>query len=166
MTYSGIMASSNMCGQTDALALTNPSPPQWSLPKWFCRPLLILEVPGNPGNLHCHNWILVVNLTSYTSGRCSVWLTVSQWLRTMKSSSLWHHGSIRQLHPKVWSWDAPSQTLPVSAPFYFNPTNERLLWNPRANIPWLEGHGIGFCNIDHESKPYEEADDNIDFPLN
>ena len=51
--------------------------PQWSLLKWFHRPLLLRDLPWHPGNGQCHNCILVGKLTSYISRRCSVWLTVS-----------------------------------------------------------------------------------------
>ena len=35
-----------------------------------------------------------------------------------------HNGHGHQLHPSVWAWDTPSQTLPVSAPLSVTPTTE------------------------------------------
>ena len=52
--------------------------PQWSLMKWFNRTLLLRDVPRKHGNGHWHNCILVGKMISYTSGRCSVWMTVSR----------------------------------------------------------------------------------------
>ena len=53
----------------------NPPPPQWSLLKWFRRPLLLQDILRHPGNGHYYDYILVRKMTSYTSVRYYVWLT-------------------------------------------------------------------------------------------
>ena len=51
---------------------------QRSLLNWFFGTLLLRDVLGLPGNGHWHDCILVGNLTSYTTGRYSIYLTGRQ----------------------------------------------------------------------------------------
>ena len=76
-----------------------------------------------------------------------------------------HYGPVHQLHPTVWTWGAPLEALPVSAPLPCSPATEVLLLHPCVNCPQLEDHGLGFCDFSHQSNPTEEFNKDIDGPL-
>ena len=76
-----------------------------------------------------------------------------------------HYGPVHQLHPTVWTWGAPLEALPVSAPLPCSPATEVLLLHPCVNCPQLEGHDPGIFDILYQSNYTEEADEDIEIPL-
>ena len=92
--------------------------------KWFGRPLLIRDVLGHPGNGHWSDCILVGKLTSYTRGRCSIWLTgcPSQsisvsvpfnclWWAIMEPSIISNPQSRNDIRHYIWSWQVSPSPL-------------------------------------------------------